>query len=249
MPVRSSHNPVFNEDTFDRFSYLTGEAPAQRMTLRGTLDRASILFAIAVSVAAVTAVFVAGAPGLAFPAVAGGAILAFVLALVVSFKPELASSVGLAYAAAEGVFLGAVSYVAERLYPGIALQAVLGTGVITGVMLLLYRSRVIRATPTFKKIVIGMTLAVAIMYGVGMIVWLMGMRVPYINDATPLGIGISLFLIGLAAFNLILDFDLIEQGVAEGAPKQMEWYGGFALLVTVAWIYIEVLRLLSKLRR
>lgn len=249
MPVRSSHNPVFNEDTFDRFSYLTGEAPAQRMTVRGTLDRASILFAVAVSVAAVTAVLVAGAPGLAFPAIIGGAILAFITAIVISFKPELASSLGFVYAATEGVFLGAISYVMERLYPGIALQGILGTGIITGVMLALYRFQVIRATPAFKKIVIGMTLAVALMYGVGWIMFFMGMRIPYINDATPIGIGISVFLIGLAAFNLILDFDLIEQGAAQGAPKQMEWYGAFALLVTVAWIYIEVLRLLSKLRR
>lgn len=249
MPVRSSsHNPVFNEGTFDRFSQ-TGAQAEGRMTLRGTLDRAYILFAVAVAAAAVSGVLTATSPGFAIPALAIGGVLAFVLALVVAFNPTLASSLGIAYAVAKGVALGAITTVLERVYPGIGLQAIVSTGVITGVMLLLYRSRIIRATPTFKKVVIGLTIAAVLMYVVSFVVSVAGVRVPYINDATPLGIGISLFLIGLAAFNLILDFDLIEQGTEQGAPKHMEWYCAFALLVTVAWIYIEALRLLSKLRR
>lgn len=245
----ASHNPVFNEKTFDRFSYLTGEAPKARMTMRGTLDRAAILFAIAIVSAAASWGVTSVVPGLAFPLALGGCLLAFVLGWTVSLKPNLAPALSPVYAVFEGAFLGAFSQILEARYPGIAGQAVLGTGVITGVMLLLYRSRVIRATPTFKKVVIGMTLAVAIMYGVALIMVIMGQRVPLINDATPLGIGISLFLIGLAAFNLILDFDLIETGEAQGMPKAMEWYAAFGLLVTVAWLYFEVLRLLRKLQR
>lgn len=116
-------------------------------------------------------------------------------------------------------------------------------------MLLLYRARIIRATETFKKVVISMTAAVAVMFVIAIVMRLFGSTMPFLNDATPLGIGISLFLLGLASVNLILDFDLIEEGEATGAPKAMEWYAAFGLLVTVAWIYIEVLRLLNKLRR
>ncbi len=247
--VSRSQNPVFNEKTFDRFAYLTGTAPAARMTVRGTLDRASILFFVAFGAAALSWSLVSSAHGLAFPAAIGGALVAFVLALVVSFNPTSAPYLSPVYAVFEGAFLGAISQVLETRYPNIAGQAVLGTGVITGVMLLLYRFRVIRATPTFRKVVISMTLAVAILYGVAFVAMLLGARVPFINDPSPLGIGLSLFLIGLAASNLILDFDLIEQGERTGAPKAMEWYAAFGLLVTVAWLYMEVLRLLSKMNR
>ncbi len=248
MPTRS-HNPVFNEKTFDRFAYLTGTAPAARMTVRGTLDRATILFAIAISSAALAWVGVSSAPGLALPAAIGGGILAFVLALVVSFNPTSAPVVSPVYAVAKGIALGTISRILEAQYPGIALQALMGTGAISAVMLGLYRFKVIRATPMLKRVVIGMTLAVMLMYLVAFGMFLFGAQMPLINDPSPLGIGISLFLIGLAAFYLILDFDLIEQGEAQGRPKAFEWYGAFALLVTVAWIYVEVLRLLSKLNR
>ncbi|RYH00652.1 MAG: Bax inhibitor-1/YccA family protein [Alphaproteobacteria bacterium] len=153
------------------------------------------------------------------------------------------------YAVFEGVFLGAISRVFETLYPGIAMQAILGTGVVTGVMLVLYRFRVIRATPMFTKVVVALTLAAAVMYGVAFIAMMFGAQVSFLRDASPLGIGLSLFMIGLAASNLILDFDLIEKGEASGRPKAFEWYGAFALLVTVAWLYVEVLRLLSRLNR
>ncbi len=242
-------SPAFNEKTFDRFSYLTGTAPAARMTVRGTLDRATILFAIAVAMAAVSWVFVSSAPGLAMPVALGGALLAFVVALITSFNPTAAPYLAPLYAVVEGVFLGSVSRVFEGMYPGIAMQAVLGTGVVTGVMFVLYRFRVIRATPVFTKIVLGLTLAVAVMYMIALGVRLFGGHMPFLNDATPFGIGLSLFLIGLAAMNLIIDFDVIERGERTGQPKAMEWYSAFGLLVTVAWLYIEVLRLLSKMNR
>ena len=115
------------------------------------------------------------------------------------------------------------------MYPGIALQAVLGTGAVTGVMLLLYRFRVIRATPMFTRVVLGLTLGAAIMYGVSMIAMLFGAHVTFLSSPSPLGIGLSLFLIGLAAMNLIVDFDVIERGERTGQPKFMEWYGAFGL--------------------
>ena len=186
-----SHNPVFNEKTFDKFAYLTGEAPASRMTMRGTIDRAAILFAIAVSMAALSWVFVSSAPALALPVTLGGAILAFVLAIAISFNPTAAPFVSPVYAVAEGVFLGALSRVLEARYPGIAAQGVLGTGVIFGVMLLLYRTRIIRATATFKKVVISMTAAVAVMYLIAVVMRLFGTSMPFLNDATPIGIGIQ----------------------------------------------------------
>lgn len=242
-------SPAFNEKTFDRFAYLTGTAPAARMTVRGTLDRATILFALAFVTAVLSWVVVSANPMLALPAALGGGILAFVVGLVTSFNPTAAAYLAPLYAATEGVFLGAVSLVFESRYPGIAMQAVLGTGVVTGVMFVLYRFRVIRATPTFTKIVLGLTMAVAVMYLIAFGMRMFGHAMPYLNDATPVGIGISLFLIGLAASNLILDFDVIERGEREGRPKAFEWYAAFGLLVTVAWLYIEVLRLLSKLNR
>ena len=244
-----SHNPVFNEKTFDKFAYLTGTAPASPMTMRGTIDRAAILFAIAVSTAALSWVFVSSAPALALPVALGGGIVAFLLAIVISFNPTSAPFVSPVYAALEGVFLGAISRVLEARYPGIAAQGILGTGVIFGVMLLLYRTRIIRATETFKKVVISMTAAVVVMFVIAVVMRMFGSAMPFLNDATPIGIGVSLFLLGLASVNLILDFDLIEQGETSGAPKAMEWYAAFGLLVTVAWIYIDVIRLLSKLRR
>lgn len=248
MPVHSS-NPVFNEKTYDRFSHIRLTARDSRMTMRGTLDRVSILFAIAVAAAAVAWVGVSAAPGLVLPAALGGALIAFVLAMVISFKPEAAPYLSPVYAAFEGLFLGAISLFFESRYPGIAGQAILGTGVVTGVMLVLYRFRVIRATPIFTKVVVALTIAAAVMYGVAFIATMFGAQVSFLRDASPLGIGLSLFMIGLAASNLILDFDLIERGEATGQPKAFEWYAAFGLLVTVAWLYIEVLRLLSRLNR
>ena len=242
-------SPAFNEKTFDRFSYLTGTAPTARMTVRGTLDRATILFALAVAAAASSWVFVSSAPALAYPVAMGGALLGFGVAIATSLKPTAAPYLAPIYALLEGVFLGSLSRVLEASYPGIALQAMMGTGAVTGVMLVLYRFRVVRATPTFTKIVVGLTAAVAVMYLVAFGMRLFGGHMPFLNDATPIGIGLSLFLIGLAAMNLILDFDIIERGERTGRPKAMEWYAAFGLLVTVVWLYVEFLRLISKLNR
>jgi uncharacterized YccA/Bax inhibitor family protein len=152
------------------------------------------------------------------------------------------------YAALEGLFLGAISAVFEAMYSGIVVQAVcLSIGVLA-VMLFLYSTGIIRATEKFKIGVIAATGAVCLVYLVSMVVSLFGSHVPYIHESGPVGIGFSLVVVVIAALNLILDFDFIEQGARHQAPKYMEWYGGFSLLVTLIWMYLEILRLLSKIR-
>src|SRR5262249_16060969 len=142
------------------------------------------------------------------------------------------------YAMVEGVAIGALSMILEQAYPGIVIEAVAATFAVFGVVLLLYRARVLRATPVLTKVIITATGAIALTYLVSVGVMLFGGHVPFLNDATPLGIGISLFTSTIAALNFVLDFDMIERGANQGAPKFMEWYAGFSLLVTLIWLYV-----------
>lgn len=157
----------------------------------------------------------------------------------------------LGYALCEGLFLGAVSaffdFAFRESYPGIIMQAVLLTFGTAGAMYALYAFRIIRATNTFKKIVITATMGIAVFYLIAMVLRLFGVEMPYLHDNGMIGIGISVFIVAIAALNLILDFDRIEQGATHGAPKYYEWYGAFGLMVTIVWLYLEILRLLSKL--
>jgi uncharacterized YccA/Bax inhibitor family protein len=145
--------------------------------------------------------------------------------------------------------MGGFSALLERRYPGIAIQAVGLTFGVLAVMLVAYSTRLIRATQQFRSIVIGATGAILLLYLVTMVLGLFHVSVPVLNDSSPLGIIVSLVICGVAALNLVLDFDLIESGVAQGAPRYMEWYCAFGLLVTLVWLYMEILRLLSKVRR
>lgn len=243
-------NPTLRKDTFNRFSYLTGEDPAALMSVRGSINKALLLLAMTVASATVTWNIqsqLGAAAGV--PWIIGGALIGFVLAIVICLKPNLAPVLAPVYALAEGCFLGALSSYFNALYPGIVIQAVGITFAVAASMLVAYQSRVIRATSTFKKVVISATAGIAVVYLASLGMLLFGVRMPFLNDPTPIGIGINLFVLVVAAMNLVLDFDLIEQGAEQGAPKFMEWYGGFSLVVTLLWIYVEVLRLLSKLRR
>ncbi len=177
-----------------------------------------------------------------------GAIGGLVTALVTIFVPRVSPFTSPVYAACEGLFLGAISAVFETMYPGIVIQAVGLTVGVLAVMLFLYGTRVIRATEKFKMGVVAATGAVCLVYVVDMVLRLFGIAVPFIHDGGPIGIGFSLVVVVIAALNLILDFDFIEQGVKYQAPKYMEWYGGFSLLVTLVWMYLEILRLLAKMR-
>jgi uncharacterized YccA/Bax inhibitor family protein len=224
------------------------------MTMQGTLVKTSALL-LAVSVSAIYTWKLAFAGGNAMPWMIGGLIGGLVLGLIVAFKPKMAPTLALPYALAEGLFLGALSaFYAQRsggAESGLILQAVTLTFGVAFSMLALYALRIIKVTERLKSTVMVATGGLMIFYAVSFVLsfFMTSSPMASITQSTSmLSIGFSLFVVGLAAFNLLLDFDLIERGSNEGAPKYMEWYGGFALLVTLIWLYIEVLRLLSKLR-
>ena len=176
----------------------------------------------------------------------GGLISVFAIA----FKPTWAPYLSPAYGLLEGFFLGAISAVmndafAEK-YPGLIMQAVGLTFGVAIAMFLLYNFRIIRATERFKSVIFTATLGIAIFYGLTLLLRLFHVDVAFMYDSSMLGICLSLFVVAIAALNLIIDFDMIEKGADMGAPKFMEWYGAFGLLVTIVWLYVEILRLLSR---
>jgi uncharacterized YccA/Bax inhibitor family protein len=189
-------------------------------------------------------------PEAAMPWMLGGLIGGFVVALITIFKQQWASITAPLYALLEGLALGGISAFFERSYPGIAVQAVGLTFGTLFVMLLAYKTGVIRATQGFKMGVIAATGGIALLYLVEMVLGgFFHMQVPAINGSGAIGIGFSVFVVIIAALNLVLDFDMIESAVSAGAPKYMEWYGAFGMMVTLVWLYLEMLRLLSKARR
>jgi uncharacterized YccA/Bax inhibitor family protein len=170
------------------------------------------------------------------------------VAFLTAFKPELARFTGPVYAILQGLVLGAISRVYEEQWDGIVLQAVAITVFVLAAMAFMYATRIIKVTDRMRRIVIGATLGLGVFYLVSILFSLFGVTVPLIWDAGPFGILFSIAVCGLAAFNLALDFDLAERGVQAGLPKQYEWFCGFALMVSLVWLYLEVLRLLGKLR-
>jgi uncharacterized YccA/Bax inhibitor family protein len=240
-----SHNPALRDDVFTA----TRTDGGGTMTVQGTVNRTALLLVLAMATA--TAAWVLGTAG--GPGVAGWALVASLAGLGVAIativRPRWSPITGPIYALVEGVVLGVVSMWFEASYPGIAIQAVALTFGVLGVMLALYKFRVIKVTQRFRTGVIAATLAIAAVYLVSFLLGLFGVRVPFLNDASPLGILISLAIVAVAALNLVLDFDLIERGARSGAPAYMEWYAAFGLLVTLVWLYLELLRLLGRLRR
>ncbi len=235
-----SGNPTLRK-AFDRSRSAYG---SDAMTVSGAVNKTGILFLL---------VLVGGYLGWGTPGAIGGPLMflclfgGFALAMVISFKQTLAPALAPVYAVAEGVVLGGISSLLERAYPGIAMNALVLTLSTLGLMLALYHFKVIRATPLFQKIVFFATGAIMVTYLVDMVLHVFGHAVPYINSASPIGIAISVGIVIVAALNLIMDFEVINRGAEMGAPKYMEWYGGFALIVTLVWLYLEILRLLSKL--
>lgn len=222
----------------------------ETMTVRGAASATLLLVSLLLAAAlfgwfAVPIVGeVASLPVWTLPAV----LLGFVLALVVSVRATLARFLAPVYAVVEGAILGALSRVYDAAYDGIVLQAVGATIGVFVVMLFLHTSRVLRVTNRMRRVVVGMTFGVMLFYAASLVASLFGAGLSFLSSPSPLGIGLSLFVAGLAAVNLSLDFDLIERGEAEGFPKHMEWYAAFGLLVTLVWLYLEILRLLAKLR-
>ena len=178
-----------------------------------------------------------------------GMLAGFGLAILTAFKPMLARWTSIPYALCYGVAVGAISHLYDARFEGIVIQAILATMGVFLVMLVLYSLRILRATPRFVKGVIAATLGICLMYLVGFVASLFGAGLMFWNSPSLLGIGISVVIVIVAALNLIIDFDVIERGVNERWPAAMEWYGAFALTVTLVWLYLEMLRLISKLRQ
>ena len=237
-------NPALNTSTFDKFDVYES---SQTMTLEGTATRTGILLVLAVGTAAFSWNQFEAVGQAAMPWLFGGLIGGLILAIVTVFKQQWAPVTAPLYALAEGLFLGVISAMYNLMfYPGIVLQAVCLTFGTLFMMLVAYRTGWIRATEKFKMGVVAATGAVFLVY---VISWIMSFFVAGnpLWASGPIGIGFSLVVVVIAALNLVLDFDFIDQGVARGAPKYMEWYGAFGLMVTLVWLYIEILRLLSKL--
>ena len=221
------------------------------MTVSGTASASMVLFALLLVSAAVGWIAVVEPqPGvLSFPPMAFvGAIIGFIAVMVTVFKPMTSHILGPVYAVGQGLFVGALSKMFDATYSGIVVQAVGTTLAVFGVMLFLYRTRILRVTDKFRRIVIGATLGVMVFYLASFVFSLFGANVSFLSSSSGVGILFSLFVAGLAAFNLALDFDFIERGAAMGLPRRMEWFAALGLLVTLVWLYLEVLRLLAKLR-
>jgi uncharacterized YccA/Bax inhibitor family protein len=225
----------------------TAAAGGASMTINGTINKIGLMLLLVIAAAAYTWKIVMGAdPGRAGTLALVGAIGGFIMALVTIFRPRSSAITAPVYAILEGLFLGAISAIINSMYPGVAFQAVLLTIGTLFTMLFLYRSGRIRATPKFRRGVMMATGAVFFAYLISRIMSLFGMSMGFMHSSGPLGILINLVIIVIAALNLIMDFDFIEKGSQMGAPKYMEWYGAFGLMVTLIWLYIEFLRLLSR---
>ncbi len=219
------------------------------MTLQGTVNRTGFLLLLAFGTAIYTWKMGMENPAAVKGWLIGGAIGGLVLSLITSFKPAWSPVTASLYALAEGLFLGAISAMYERQFHGIVLQALLLTGGTALALLAAYSMRLIRATENFKLGIFAATGGIALVYLTTMVLGMFGIQVPYIHDSGMIGIGFSLVVVVIAALNLVLDFDFIENGCEHGAPKYMEWFAAFGLMVTLVWLYIEMLRLLSKLAR
>ena len=255
--MMQTSNPVLNNKAFQQAgSYGIGEV----MTIQGTVNKSFVLLLLLV----VTASWIwgrvfqpvpllEGGQGLAlnssvYPLMMGGIFGGMIFAFITIFKQEWAGITAPIYALCEGLFIGGVSAIFERQYPGLVLQAVSLTFATLFCLLMAYKSGMIRATEKFKMGVVAATGAICVVYFINWIMSFFGGAISILSSSSGLGIGFSLIIVGIAALNLILDFDLIEQGASAGMPKYMEWYGAFGLMVTLVWLYLEILRLLAKLR-
>lgn len=234
-------NPALNDQAFRSVSMASGE---RAMTIQGAVNKTFILLFLLVLTANWTWSRAAEAGGLMTLGLIGG----FVLGLVTIFKKEWAPVTAPAYVLFQGLVLGGLSALFEMRFPGIVIQAVALTFGTLLALLLAYKSGLIRATENFKLGVVAATGGIALIYFATIVLGFFGVRIPYIHESGPLGIGFSLFVVVIAALNLVLDFDFIERGAQSKAPSYMEWYGAFGLMVTLIWLYLEILRLLSKMR-
>ena len=233
-----SGNPVFG----DKFNQSQGFVGSERMTLDGTVNKTGILLGLCF----IGAIISWNIPNPFF--IVGGALVGFGLAIYTSFVPRNAGITAPIYAFVEGLFLGGISLMFEMEYPGIAIQAIGLTFGTLASLLFFYKSGLIKPTENFRLMIFSATFGIMILYLVSIVMSFFGSGIGFIHSNGIFGIGFSLFVVSIAALNLVLDFDFIEQGSENNLPKFMEWYGAFSLMVTLIWLYLEILRLLAKLR-
>jgi uncharacterized YccA/Bax inhibitor family protein len=234
-------NPIINSNTL----YNVHASGAEAMTVNGAVQKTLYLALILTTGAAIT--WWMGVPGMALSLL--GLIGGLIAAIVLIFKREWAPTLAPVYALCEGLALGGISMMFERSFPGIAFQAVGMTIGVLFCMIGLYKSRIIKVTDSFRMGVVSATGGIAIFYLISMVAGLFGFPMTFLNGSGPLSIGISLLIVGVAALNLVLDFDSIDQAAQHQLPKYMEWFLAFGLMVTLVWLYLEMLRLLSKFQR
>jgi uncharacterized YccA/Bax inhibitor family protein len=247
MALMRTANPALNAASFR----VEGTTHSDTMTLSGTVNKTGILLVCTVATAAWSwnQFFHSPSPDAVLPLAAVGGIGGFIVAMVTVFKKAWSPVTAPVYALLEGLLLGSISAMLEMRFPGIAIQAVGLTFGTLFALLIAYRSGLIRATENFKLGVVAATGGIALFYLLTLVLGLFGVRFfGSLWGAGPIGIGFSIFVVIIAALNLVLDFDFIENGSRAGAPKYMEWYGAFGLMVTLIWLYFEILRLLVKLR-
>ena len=244
-----SSNPALNDKIFQRTIHISEEGT---MTVKGTLNKFLFIFAMAMCTSIYSWMAVEKGQNVG-PMIMIGAFGGLGLAIVMSFKMQWAKYLAPAYGLFEGLFLGAISALFSNMFaekaPYLVIQAVLLTFGVVLAMWTLYRTRIIKVTNKLRMIIVGATFGILIFYALTWILGFFNVNIPFMNplNGSMFGIVFSLVVVGVAALNLLLDFDMIERGSKMGAPKYMEWYGAFGLLVTIVWLYIEILRLLSRI--
>ncbi len=242
MALFGSSNPFMKEEKYQNLLDATSVAEGT-MTVSGAVNKTLILSGLLILTSAISFMM----PNMIFMWV--GAIGGLIAVLVAAFKPHLSRYLAPAYALLEGLFVGTISAVYAASFSGIVFNAVLSTIGILVAMLLIYKSRIISVTEKFRMGVVAATAAIALVYVVSMILRMFGIEMPFLHQGGMMGIGISVAIIVVATLNLLLDFDNIEKGEMHSAPKYMEWYSAMGLLITLVWLYLELLRLLSKVAR
>lgn len=251
MAIFKSGNPTLTEKMFNKS--LQMDATLQgTMTVRGAINKFGFMMLMLIAGAAYNwHLFEEMKQDTMNVLMMVGIFGGLITAIAISFKPNWAPFLAPLYALLEGLFIGGISVIMNaafaKSYPGLVMQAVGLTFGVAISMFILYNFRIINATERFKSVIFTATLGIGIFYLLTMVLRMFGVNVSFMYDSSMLSIGISLFVVAIAALNLILDFDMIERGAEQGAPKFMEWYGAFGLMVTIVWLYIEMLKLLSKL--
>jgi uncharacterized YccA/Bax inhibitor family protein len=241
-----SNNPVLKRAPFSAIQ--PGEV-AEPMTLNGVISRTFFFLVLVVASAATSWVFLVNHVQALSGAILIGALGGLGCAIYTTFKPQTAAVTGSIYSIFEGVAIGGITLYAEASYPGIAFQAVCLTFAVLFALLGLYSFRIIRVSQTFQSLIVSATMAIALVYGLNLLLGMFHIPLGFVSGSSTFSILFSLFVVGIAALNLILDFQFIEAGIENRAPKWAEWYAGFSLMVTLIWLYLEILRLLMKLAR